>query len=449
MRIDTVSLSSSFSRTCTIGRHTDKLMSAKLLRKLGNQLSHLGMIANTCTIILKSTDWGGRRMVRCRSGNRVSGLLRLQLQIQVTCRGAVKCMCSSPCIYSNLCSSNPGFEELNSGALKQWYEIDKGTGDVRASEQPDYHGNSWAQGGVRGDENPPQMFMKQHVGSSVKDEIGAGQWLQLDCSDMRTSEESAKPAALLRMQLNEGLGRTKEENNTPVGQKQGEDLDGYTPFDAASLQIHSNMKALEVNLEPSPHNSHRRGFLIENDARTLQLDLNTAVVKEDFAMASALRGMSSRASIPRSAVTGPSLPPRPNFGSFRSIHLYTRAEAGARRGRRSPSPAAVGSRRSVSPPFRAPSPTPSRVGSIGGKSNASTNSKMDILRFQTYDGQVRKPSSMADYEDIGSIFANPVQVYYSRPCPYAGNFARTWCVCMRALVHARQTCFSFYALTQH
>ena len=90
------------ARTCTISRHTDRLMSAKLLNKLGTQLSHLGMIANTCTIIVKSTDWGGRRMVRCRSGSWVSGLLRLESQIQVTCRGAVKLMCGSSCIHSKL-----------------------------------------------------------------------------------------------------------------------------------------------------------------------------------------------------------------------------------------------------------------------------------------------------------------------------------------------------------
>jgi hypothetical protein len=311
---------------------------------------------------------------------------------------------------------------------------------VSASEQPDYHGNRWAQGGGRGDENPPQTFMKQDIGSGVKDEIGprAGQRLQLDCSDTRTYEESSKPAALLRMQLKDGLGRT---NYTSVGQKQGGSLNGYTRVDAASLQIHSNLKALEkVNLQPPPHNSHHTGFVIENDIRTLQLDLDTAVVEEDFAMAAqlrdeirALRGMSRGASIPRSASTGPSLPPRPNVGSFRSINLDARAGAGARRGRRSPSPAAVGSRRSVSPPFRPASPTPSRVGSVGGKSNASTSSKMDILRFQTYDGQLRKPSSMADHEDIGSLFVNPVQVYYSCPCPYACNFVLTLCVCMRAL----------------
>ena len=314
-----------------------------------------------------------------------------------------------------------------------------------ASEQPDYHGNRWAQGGGRGDENPPQMFMKPDIGSGVKDEIGAraGQRLQLDCSDTRTYDESAKPAALLRMQLNDGLGRAKEEN---YGQKQIGGINRYTRVDAASLQIHSNMKELEkVNLQPPPHNSQHTGFSIDNDVRTLQLDLDTAVVEEeDFVMAaqlrdkiSALHGMSRGVSIPRSAGTGPCLPPRPNVGSFRSINLDARAGAGARRGRRSPSPAAVGSRRSVSPAFRPASPTPSRVGSVGGKSNASTSSKMDILRFQTYDGQMRKPSSMADHEDIGSLFVNPVQVYYSCPCLYACNFAHTLCVCMRALVLVR------------
>ena len=102
MNFHTVSLSSfSPDRTCTISRHTDKPQSAKLLRKLGTQLSHLGMIANTCTIIVTSTDCGGRRMVRCRSGNLASGLLRLESQIQV-CRGVVKLMCGSCCINSNL-----------------------------------------------------------------------------------------------------------------------------------------------------------------------------------------------------------------------------------------------------------------------------------------------------------------------------------------------------------
>ena len=313
---------------------------------------------------------------------------------------------------------------------------------MRASEQPDYHGNRFAQGRGRGDENPPQIFMKQDIGGGDQDEISArpGQRWQLDCSDTRTYEESAQPAALLRMQLNDGLGRTKEDNYTPAGQKQGGGLNGYTRVDAASLQIHSNMKALEkVNLQPPHHYSHHTGFFIENDVNTRQLDVDTAVVEEDFAMAAqlrheirALRGMSRGPSISRSAGTGTSLPPRPNVGSFRSINLDARAGAGARRGRRSPSPAAVGSRRSVSPPFRPASPTPSRVGSVGGKSNASTSSKMDILRFQTYDGQLRKPSSIADHEDIGSLFVNPVQVYYSCPCLYACNFALTLCVCVCA-----------------
>jgi hypothetical protein len=43
---------------------------------------------------------------------------------------------------------------------------------------------------------------------------------------------------------------------------------------------------------------------------------------------------------------------------------------------------------------------------------------MDMLRFQTYDGQLRQPTSAAGSEDMGSIFVNPVQVYktsrYSR-----------------------------------
>jgi hypothetical protein len=247
---------------------------------------------------------------------------------------------------------------------------------------------------VRGDENPPPAFMKQEIEDGPADELGAQAARETpDRRDMGQYEASGKPAARLRLQLNEGLGFAREENYAPAGQRQVRGtLEGYTPVAPASLQILADMRDWE------------RGRTYGTSGRAYE---------------EGERAVSGRTNIPPSAGTGSSLPPRPNMGNFKPIHFDLRGGAGAmsRRGRRSPSPAAVGSRRSPSP-FRADSPTRSRNGSVGGMSNASTRSKMDMLRFQTYDGQLRQPTSAAGSEDMGSIFVNPVQVYktsrYSR-----------------------------------
>ena len=273
-----------------------------------------------------------------------------------------------------------------------WHGIDQGAHDVQLSERRDGDGNGLVGDEGRGDENPPHAFMKHEIEDGSADKLcGLPAREMPDCREKGQHNESGKPAARLRLQLNEGLGYAREEEYMPAAQRQDQGtLGGYTQVASASLRILADMKELETG---RTYGSSGRAY----EERE--------------------RAVSGRTSIPLIAGTGmgSSLPPRPNLGNFRPIHFDGRGGAaawsrrGPQRGHRSPSPAAVGSRRSPSP-FRADSPKRSRNGSVDGMSNASTRSKMDMLRFQTYDGQWRQPTSAAGSDDMGSLFVNPVQV---------------------------------------